>query len=92
VVVEESQAFAVASGGAAHIYINLKGREKDGFVPPEDYAQIQTQIVDLFSALTDPKSGEAVFQRVLPREQLAALHFDHPNAGMCLFRLCQAIT
>ena len=81
VVVEKSQAFAVASGGAAHIYINLKGREKDGFVPPEDYAQIQTQIIDLFSALTDPKSGEAVFQRVLPREQLATLHLDHPNAG-----------
>lgn len=81
VIVKESQAFAVASGGAAHIYINLKGREKDGFVLSEDYTQIEAQIIDLFSSLTDPQSGETVFQRVVAGEQLAALHLDHFNSG-----------
>lgn len=81
VVVNKTKAFAVASGGAVHIYINLIGREKDGIVPADEYEAIQTQIVDLFANLTDPETGETVFQRVLTRDELATLGLDHPNAG-----------
>jgi predicted AlkP superfamily pyrophosphatase or phosphodiesterase len=81
VVVEESKALAVASGGAANIYINLKGREKAGFVLPEEYSEIQKQIISLFESLKDPATGEAVFQRVLAHDQLGQLGLDHPNSG-----------
>lgn len=80
-VVEESKAFAVASGGAVNVYINLEGHEKDGIVTPEEYPQVQEQIVELFSSLTDPERGEKVFQRVLHQDELQALHLDHLNSG-----------
>lgn len=81
VVVDKSRAFAVASGGAVHIYINLQGHEKNGFVTQEEYPALQQQIVDLFASQVDPASGLLVFQRVLPKEDLASLHLDHLNSG-----------
>jgi len=81
VVVNESQAFAVASGGAVNIYINLKGHEKNGIVASEEYPQLQAQIVELLSTLTDPETGEKVFQRVLRQDELASIHLDHLNSG-----------
>lgn len=81
VVVEKTKAFAVASGGAVHIYINLEGHEKDGVVPPEEYESLQQTIVNLLQNLTDPVSGEKVFQRVLRQDELNSLHLDHLNAG-----------
>jgi len=81
VVVEDTQAFAVASGGAAHIYINLVGHERAGTVTAEEYPLVQEQIMELFSTLSDPESGEMVFQRVLRQDELAPLHLDHLNAG-----------
>ncbi|MEW5871138.1 MAG: alkaline phosphatase family protein [Chloroflexota bacterium] len=81
VVVGKTKAFAVASGGAVNVYINLAGREKDGILSEEEYLQVQAQVVELLSALTDPNSGEKVFQRVLRRDELGSLHLDHPNSG-----------
>ncbi len=50
VVVNETKAFAIASGGSAHIYINLVGREKEGgIVTAEEYPAIVEQIVELFT-------------------------------------------
>ena len=81
VVVKESKAFAIVSGGAANVYINIAGHERDGFVPPEEYDQIQAQIVELLSALTDPVTGEKVFQHVYRHEELGPLGLDHINSG-----------
>jgi predicted AlkP superfamily pyrophosphatase or phosphodiesterase len=82
VVVGQSQAFAIASGGAVNIYINLVGREKEGgTVSAQDYSLVQAQIITLFKDLKDPVSGEAVFERVLPRSELAPLGLDNPNSG-----------
>lgn len=81
VIVERSKALAVASGGAANIYINRLGYEKDGIVAPEDYTALQTQIATLFRELTDPATGEAAFARVALRQELPALHLDHLHSG-----------
>ena len=81
VVVDKTKAFAVASGGAAHIYINLEGHETDGIVPIEEYNDIQTQIVDLLNSISDDQTGEPVFQRVLRQDELSTINLDHPNSG-----------
>ena len=82
VIVNKSKAFAIASGGAVHVYINLIGREKGGgIVPDDEYPAIQAQIIDLLKDLQDPESGETVFDRVLPRQELASIGLDHPNSG-----------
>jgi predicted AlkP superfamily phosphohydrolase/phosphomutase len=81
VLVDQSQALAFPSGGAMHIYINLAGREDAGIVPPDQYLSVRNQIVDLFSNLIDPESGDYVFQRVYTQDDFAALGLDHPNSG-----------
>ncbi|MBN2388837.1 MAG: alkaline phosphatase family protein [Anaerolineales bacterium] len=82
VVVDQTRAFAIASGGAVHIYINLVGREVGGgTVSAEEYPAVQEQIIDLFEEVVDPVTGEPVFQRVLPHSALGALGLDHPNSG-----------
>jgi len=82
VVLSQTKAFAICSGGAVHVYINLEGREKGGgTVPADKYADVQAQIVDLLQNLTDPNTGEPVFQRILTRDELAPLGLDNPNSG-----------
>lgn len=82
VVLNQTKAFAIASGGAVHIYINLVGREKGGgTVSVEDFPEVQKQIIGIFSKLTDPETGELVFQRVLAHSELEPLGLNHPNSG-----------
>lgn len=81
VVVDRSKAFAVASGGAAHIYINLIGREQEGIVSAEAYPDVQAQIIDLLRSSVDPATGKPVFSRVLAREELDSIGLSHPNSG-----------
>jgi predicted AlkP superfamily pyrophosphatase or phosphodiesterase len=82
VVIKKTKAFAIASGGAVHIYINLVGREKEGgIVTAAEYPAIVEQIIGLFTALVDPATGDPVFQRVLPRNELGPLGLDHSNSG-----------
>ncbi|MHB1414731.1 MAG: alkaline phosphatase family protein, partial [Chloroflexota bacterium] len=42
---------------SCHIYINLKGRDPQGCVEPEDYAKVQQQIISALYDYTDPESG-----------------------------------
>jgi predicted AlkP superfamily pyrophosphatase or phosphodiesterase len=82
VVISKTKAFAIASGGAVHIYINLVGREKEGgTVPEEEYPAIQQQIMTIFKELIDPQTSQPVFQRVLAKSELDPLHLDHANSG-----------
>jgi len=80
-VVEQSQAYALASGGTVNVYINLENREKSGIVSPEAYTSVQAQVIELLSSLKDPLTGEAVFQIVLPSTELYNLGLDHQHAG-----------
>ena len=82
VVLGETRAFAIASGGGVHVYINLMGRESGGgTVSADEYPVIQKQIISLLTELVDPKTGLPVFQRALPRSELASLGLNHPNSG-----------
>jgi predicted AlkP superfamily phosphohydrolase/phosphomutase len=81
VVVNRSKAFAVASGGAVHVYINLEGREQDGIVTTDEYPAVQKRVMDALASLTDPVGGLPVFQRVLARSDLGGLGLEHLNSG-----------
>ncbi|MEH7886322.1 alkaline phosphatase family protein [Bacillus sp. JJ1609] len=45
---KKSKAIAIPSGSAAHIYINLKSREKYGVVPQGEYEQVREEIINAF--------------------------------------------
>jgi len=75
-----SRAVAFASGGAVHVYINLKGREQPGIVPEDEYEAVQDEIVAALrgAAAID---GMPLFARVVRREELAELGLDSPVSG-----------
>ncbi len=63
-----TRAYALALG---QIYVNLKGREKDGTVQPGgEYEAVRNEIIRGFSALKDPATGAPVVHRVYKREEV----------------------
>ena len=76
----KSKALAFASGGSAHIYINLQGKERPGLVTPDDYAKVQQQIIRALQE-TQGDDGLPVFARILKREELKSVHLESPNSG-----------
>ncbi len=76
----KTKAVAFASGGAAHVYINLRGRERAGIVPEADYGKVQDAIV---TALQEAKGddGQPLFSRVLRQGELPALGLNAVTAG-----------
>ncbi|KAB7705347.1 nucleotide pyrophosphatase [Bacillus aerolatus] len=64
-----SKAYAVASGTIAHVYINLKGREKDGIVDPKDYEKVQNEIVRTFKGIKDER-------KLASRKKLLKHHYN----------------
>jgi len=44
----KTKAYAIPSGSAAHVYINLENREKGGIVPSEEYKHVRNQIMQAF--------------------------------------------
>jgi predicted AlkP superfamily phosphohydrolase/phosphomutase len=41
-----------------YIYINLKGRDPDGIVDPEDYETVQQEIIDALLSYKNPETGK----------------------------------
>lgn len=77
---------AYTTGSTGHIYLNLAGREPGGVVPKEKYGEYVERIAVACRALRDPatpqlrsgQAGEAVFDRVLKKSELGAVHLGHP--------------
>jgi len=64
----KTRAYALALG---QIYVNLKGRERLGIVPPgRAYNELRDELVKKFGALRDPDTGEGVVRKVYRREEL----------------------
>ncbi len=59
------------NGSPAGIRINLRGRETLGCVPPEDYEQVRTAIIERLTDLRDD-AGETVVAQVFRREEVYA--------------------
>jgi predicted AlkP superfamily phosphohydrolase/phosphomutase len=77
---EESEAVALASEGSAHIYLNLQGRDQPGIVAPDDYENVQQQVVAAVTEVAD-EDGQPIFARILTREQLRSVQLNSPYAG-----------
>ncbi len=59
--------------GHAHIFVNLKGRDPDGIVEPEDYESVQEEIIDALLAMRDPITGERVIATAIRKQEAATL-------------------
>ncbi|MBI4709558.1 MAG: alkaline phosphatase family protein [Nitrospirae bacterium] len=69
--IDWSQPKAFAGRSSEHgIYCNLKGREKDGIVNPEDYEELRRTIIAQLSEITDPYTGQKIFEKIYRREDV----------------------
>jgi predicted AlkP superfamily phosphohydrolase/phosphomutase len=63
-----SRAYAM---GLGDVYLNVKGREKNGIVEPgAPYEALRAELVSRLTALTDPANGERAVSRVFKREEV----------------------
>lgn len=66
-VAPESIAYILDPG---RIFVNLKGREKEGSVDPADYERVRDELIAWAEALADPETGERIVERVYRREEI----------------------
>jgi predicted AlkP superfamily phosphohydrolase/phosphomutase len=62
-----TQAYALGLGS---IYLNLRGREAEGIVAPDDAAMLARQVADGLTGLADPVRGATAIRRVRTRAEL----------------------
>jgi predicted AlkP superfamily phosphohydrolase/phosphomutase len=78
-VAPSSRVVAVTSGGSAHVYLNLVGRDPGGVVDPADADEVLRQAARVLADLN--VDGEPVVEQVLGREEAAAFGLGHPASG-----------
>lgn len=62
-----------------YVYVNLKGRDPEGIVEPEDYEKVQRQICDALLAYVDPETGRRPVSLALTKKdaRILGLYGDH---------------
>jgi predicted AlkP superfamily phosphohydrolase/phosphomutase len=68
-------------GGAVMIYMNVRGREPNGVIAPEDYDEVRDQIVTAWRSLRD-EDGQAVAAAVYTSDEAATLPSSWGTASM----------
>ena len=64
----------------AHVFVNLKGRDPQGIVEPEDYEKVQQEIIEALLNMRDPRTGEMICSMAV-RKQEAGVLGVLPNQG-----------
>ena len=78
-VAPTSPMVAVGSGGAAHLYLNLEGRDLGGVVPRARAGELLARAAKVLADLS--ADGRPVVERLLGRDELPAAGLDHPASG-----------
>lgn len=59
-----------ASVSGRSVFLNVRGRQPRGPVPPADYASLRAEVASRILDLKDPETGNPVAQAVHPREEV----------------------
>lgn len=59
------KAFALPSFSEGYVRINLKGRDAEGIVEPEDYDAVCDEVIAELKALVDSRNGQPVVQEII---------------------------
>ncbi len=77
--VDWSRTVAFSLGHVGQVYLNVKGRQPQGIVPPEEYERVRQRVVETLKELVDPDTGRKLVDRVIFREE--ACHGPHCDEG-----------
>ncbi len=64
-----------------YVYVNLKGREREGIVEPEDYEKVQQEIIDALYTYVDPRTGTRPVSLALTKRDARILGLHGDNVG-----------
>ena len=81
----EAEVRALVDGGSANIYVNVRGRQKGGVVPPERLNEYVERVVKACEALRDPVTGQPVFEVVMKRDELKSLRLEDDERSPDVF-------
>ena len=73
--------------GICNIFINLKGREPEGIVEPEDYFKVQKEIIAALYEYKHPRTGEHPFAIALTRDDAEMVNLWVDLVGDVVFAL-----
>lgn len=71
----------------SHIYVNLKGRDPEGIVEPEEYDDLVQKIISDLYAYRDPVHGERVVSFCMTREEMECVGMGGPHCGDIFFQM-----
>jgi hypothetical protein len=78
--VTQTQAYAVASGGTVHVYVNLSDREAGGILLPQEYDLVCEGVIAALQDVRD-EAGASAFPFIIKREEADRIHLNHPHSG-----------
>lgn len=86
-VMERSKAYLKAERGGLEVYVNLRGRESQGIVPPADYEAVQGQIYRALASWTaDTADGpRSVVGLALKKQDASVVGYWGDEMGDVLF-------
>jgi len=66
---QKTRAYTIGPQG--QIYINLKGRDKDGIVKQgKEYENLRDELIAKLMKLRDPNNGELIFEKIIKKERI----------------------
>lgn len=68
--VDWSRTQAYAMGHVGQVFINLRGREPHGCVPPDEYEAVRQRVADALRELEHPQSGRPLVDEIIFKEQV----------------------
>ncbi|HDO41925.1 MAG TPA: hypothetical protein ENH03_03380 [Candidatus Bathyarchaeota archaeon] len=70
---------------SCYIYVNLKGRDPNGIVDPEDYDEVRDKIINALYNYTDPKTGKKPIVFALKKEDARILGLYGDRIGDVIY-------
>ena len=85
-IIDWSKTKAVAQR-SSHIYVNLKGRDPEGIVEPEDYDQTVQDIISALYNYRDPINGKRVVSFAMTRDEMEIVGMGGEHCGDIWYQL-----
>ncbi|UWG98421.1 alkaline phosphatase family protein [Dehalobacter sp. DCM] len=77
---------------ANHIYVNLKGRDKNGIIDPKDKYQVEEEIMTALYGYKHPETGQRVIALALRNKDAYILGMGGPECGDIIYFKAEGYT
>ena len=75
------------SARLAHVYLNVKGRDPQGIVEPEDYQKTVDKIIEDLYSYRHPETGKRVVSFCMTRDEMEMVGMGGPHCGDIFMQL-----